>query len=288
MNWASIDRRIIFLFVLCALTIPLVLGYSLTPARMDSAERLYEAIDTLEVKPGEIAFVGLDYGPNTIAENGSQAEVVVEHLMRKRVPVAFFSLYALAEPFLNSVPEGVARRLSLEKPGEKWEYGKDWVNLGYNPGGALILQAIPKSENLVELFKKDARGNSLSDIPLFREVKRLEKIRFLGEFTGLTGVFSPYVQFFKNRDYHPIFGHGCTSITIPEAFIYLDSGQLQGLLEGIAGAAWYSELLNRKNPGRKPDSSAVINTGLGVAHLIIILLIVIGNVGSFIMSRKRA
>jgi hypothetical protein len=175
-----------------------------------------------------------------------------------------------------------------ENPGEKWEYGKDWVNLGYQVGGYLRIQNIPKSDNLVELFGKDVRGNNLADIPAFQSVKSLKQIRLLAEFTGLVGVFDTYVQFFKGKDYNPGFVHGCTSITIPEAFIYLESGQIQGLLEGIAGAAWYSELLQMKFPSRIPDKSAVLNTGLGVAHLVIILLVAIGNIMFFVRRRRES
>lgn len=272
-----VDRRIIFLLVALALSVPLIFKFSMTPARMKSADKLYEVVNGLERSEGEVAFLALDFGPNTKAENLYQAEVIIEHLMRRRIPIAFFSLYVLAEPFLNSVPEEIARKLMREQPGQSWEYGKDWVNLGYRPGGFLIVQAIPKSDNLVELFKKDARGNNLSDIPAFNKVKTLRQVKLLAEFTGLVGMFDTYVQFFQARDYRPLFGHGCTSITIPEAYIYMDSGQLNGLLEGIAGAAWYSERLTRDFPSRVKDDSTLINTGLGVAHLIVILLVALGN-----------
>jgi len=274
---ATLDRRTIYFLLLLGLCIPLWLRYSLPPARMQSAQRLFEVIERLEVKPGEIAFVALDLGPSTKAENGPQAEVVIEHLMRRRVPIALFSIYYQAEPFLESIPTGVAARLMQEKPGEIWEYGKDWVNLGYRPGADSLIQGIPKSKNLAELFAEDVRGNRLSNLPIFKEVRTLEQIRLLAQFTGLYGVLDSYLQFFQKSGYRPVFVHGCTSITIPEAFIYLDSGQLQGLLEGIAGAAWYSELLKKRFPGRATDSSLVMNTALGIAHLIIILLIAAGN-----------
>lgn len=282
----NIDRRAIYLLVALALSIPLVMRYTVTPARMKSAESFFQLVEELQPAPGRIAFVALDFGPNTVAENGAQAEVVIEHLMRRRVPVALFSLYVQAEHFLSSIPDEIARKLALENPGSVWEYGKDWVNLGYRPGGALILQAIPKSPNLVELFKKDVRGNSLKELPAFRDVRGLESVQVLCEFTGLVGMFDTYVQFFQKKEYKPVFGHGCTSITIPEAFIYVDSGQLNGLLEGIAGAAWYSNLLQKAYPLRPVDKSAVLNTGLGVAHLVIIILIVLGNL-SYLFERRK-
>ncbi|NLF24522.1 MAG: hypothetical protein GX589_02545, partial [Deltaproteobacteria bacterium] len=136
--------------------------------------------------------------------------------------------------------------------------------------------------NLAELFAEDVRGNRLVNLPVFKNVRGLEQIRLLVQVTGLYGVLDSYLQFFQKTDYRPIFVHGCTSITIPEAFIYLDSGQLQGLLEGVAGAAWYSELLKQRFPNRAEDSSRVMNTALGIAHLIIILLIALGNLPGLI------
>lgn len=280
------DRRYIYLLVILALSVPLLTGYRVPPARMAAAEALYETIDELQVAPGEIAFVALDITPSTKAENEPQSEVLLEHLMRRRIPVALFSLSFQAEPFLVALPDRVAQRLMREHPGETWRYGTDWVNLGFRPGAGTLIQAIPKSGNLVELFGKDAWGNDLRNVPAFAGVRTVRQIKLLAEVTGLIGAFDLYVAFFQAGEYKPVFVHGCTSITIPNTFIYMDSGQLQGLLEGIAGAAWYSELLQRSHPGRIPDASGTINTALGIAHLIVILLVVIGNVAAFRRTAK--
>lgn len=282
LNIPTLDRRIIYLLVLLSLAVPLVKNYSLPAAKMDAAQKLFDVIDTLSPGPSDVALVAMDFGPSILAENGPQTEVIIEHLMRRRIPVALFSVYPQAAPFLVTIPEKVAKNLEIEIPDQSWEYGTDWVNLGYRPGGALTVQAVPKSENLVELFGKDARGNSLKDLPAFQGVKTLKNIVFLAEITGLVGVFDTYIQFFQNKEYRPLFGHGCTSITIPEAFIYLDSGQIKGLLEGFAGAAWYSTLLKRKYPNRATDESLmIVNTGIGVAQLVIVFLIILGNIASF-------
>lgn len=288
MGGAGLDRRIIYLMLAAALSVPLWRGYSVPPARMRAAEALFEVIEGLNVRHPQIAVVALDLGPSTKAENEPQAEAVIEHLMRKRVPFAVLSMYYQAEPFLKSIPERVARRLAQDNPGQRWEYGRDWVNLGYRVGAGALLQALPKSRNLAELFAEDARGGKLSDLPIFKDVRTLDQIALLAQFTGLAGMLDGYLQFFQKEDYRPIFVHGCTSITIPESFIYLDSGQLQGLLEGIAGAAWYSELLQRRY-GRKPkDYAAAMNTSLGIANLAILLLIAGGNLAVLIRRRGGA
>ncbi len=275
-------RHFIYLFVLLALSVPLIFNYSLTPARMPAAEKLYETIESIDPTKGGIAFVAFDFGPSQKAENGTQGYVMLEHLMRRRIPVALFSYYYQAEPFLTSIPEEIVKKLEAEYPGEKWRYGHDWVNLGYRPGAGMLIQSIPKSKNLAELFGKDARGNNLTHIPLFNNVRTIRDIKLLVEVTGLVGVLDVYIQFFQAGSYQPKFVHGATSITVPATFIYLDSGQLNGLLEGIAGAAWYSELLNRHYPKRVGDSSLAVNTALGIAHLVVIFLIVLGNIVALI------
>lgn len=283
----SIDRRVIYLFVFIALSVPLLARYVVPPAPMGAAELMFKIIEETEPTEGKVALVALDFGPNLKAENGSQAAVVIEHLMRRRIPVALFSLYAQAEPFLFSIPAEVVERLTLERPDERWVYGKDWVNLGYRPGGFQIVQSLAKVENLAEFLRKDALGNNLSELSAFRNIRTLRDVPLFVEFTGLVGMIDTYIQFLQSRDFRPTFLHGCTSITIPDAYIYLDSGQLSGLLEGIAGAAWYSELLDRTYPGRVRDDSLVINTSLGIAHLVIILLIAIGNLGLLFARRRR-
>lgn len=283
----QLDRRIIYLLVLLALGAPLVAGLVVRPVRMESAEKFYRLVGELQPAPGEMALVVFDFGPNSKAENAPQAEAVVEHLMRRRVPLLFFSTYPLAEPFLKSIPEQVAERLMREYPEQRWQYGRDWVNLGYRPGAFTIIQAMATTENMVELLANDARGNSLKDLPATRELRRLEQIKLLAHFTSLTSTFETFVQFFQKKNYRPIFTHGCTSITIPKAYIYLDSGQLSGLLEGVAGAAWYSVLLNEHFPRRIDGDALRINTGLGAAQLMIVALIVLGNLGMLI-SRRRS
>jgi hypothetical protein len=100
-------------------------------------------------------------------------------------------------------------------------------------------------------------------------------------------VFDTVVQFFQKKGYRPTLVHGCTSITIPEAYIFLDSGQLNGLLEGIAGAAWYSEVLRKHFPASDNRDLLVTNTALSGAHIMIILLIVIGNLIPLVARIRR-
>jgi hypothetical protein len=63
---------------------------------------------------------------------------------------------------------------------------------------------------------------------------------------------------------------------------YLNAGQLVGLLGGMRGAAEYEGLIQHPDQGvRGMDSQSVI-------HLLIIVLIAIGNAAYFVSRRTKA
>lgn len=276
------SRRLIYLLMIAAVAVPVLFGVSQKPSRLVSAERMYSVVDTVGFQPGEVAMVWLDFGPNTIAENEPQSAVIIEHLFRRNIPVILLSQYQQSEGFLRRLPQEIATRLEAEYPGKTWRYGEAWINAGYRPGAAIFIQALVNSADISLFLGRDVNGMPIKHYPKFAEIAGVERIKLVAHVTGLVGVFDTIVQFFQKNGYRPTLVHGCTSITIPEAYIFLDSGQLNGLLEGIAGAAWYSEVLKSHFPGSDNSKLLVTNTALSAAHLMIIALIVVGNLAPFI------
>jgi hypothetical protein len=273
--------------MILAVGLPIVFGISQKPSRLVSAERMYDVVEKVQVQPGEVAMIWLDFGPNTIAENEPQAQVLIEHLFRRRIPVVLLSQYQQAERFLTKIPNEVAKRLEAEMPGQQWRYGEAWVNAGFRPGGAIFIQSMVNAADVSKFLGRDVNGMPISHYPAFSAIGGVERVKLVGEITGLVGVFDNIIQFFQKNEYRPTIVHGCTSITIPEAYIFLDSGQLKGLLEGIAGAAWYSVVLKEHFPNSENKELLVTNTALSAAHIVLILLIVLGNIVP-LFQRRRA
>jgi hypothetical protein len=163
-------------------------------------------------------------------------------------------------------------------PEQTWRYGEDWINAGYKPGAGIFIQALSGAENVSTFLGRDVFGTPVTQYARFAKIGGIQGIKLVAEVTGLVGVFDNIIQFFQKGDYRPTVIHGCTSITIPEAYIFLDSGQLNGLLEGIAGAAWYSKLLKDNFPKSDNTKLLVRNTALSAAHLVLIALIILGNI----------
>ncbi len=291
------DRHIIYLILLVALAVPKLFDLELPSVRFKNAQTAFDVVEQIKADGSALVFVALDFGPNTVGENRPQAETLIEHLMIRGVPFILSSQYSQAKSLLEEIPQKVADRLNVlqasNQLGEtgatknKRTYGKDWVNIGFRPGAATFLQQLAKSKSLINDIKSDARGNNLKDLPIFEKANTFKQISHVVQITGLTGTLNNFMEFFTSPEHRPKFIHGCTSIVIPEAYIYLDSKQLNGLLEGVAGAAWYSELLHKRfGLGDTENTSAIFNTMISVGHLVLIFFVALGNL-LFYLKRKQ-
>ena len=276
------SSRIIYILLFLILLFPLVTKDSLVPAYNQSAKKTFDYIEALPEKNG-YGLLFFDYGPGTQAENHPQATVMLEHALRKKIPTIVLTTYALGEKFTQDAVTSVVERLNKES--FQVTYGVDYVVLGYRPGANLFLQGISQSTDLASYLGKDIKGQAITTYEAFKDLKHLSQVSVLAEFTGLVGFLSSYIQFLTIDGKTAPIIHGCTSITIPETYIYSDTGQIRGTLEGLSGAAYYSHLLQQRFKNRVVDDSMVINTALGVGQIFILLLVLLGNVLDLIKRR---
>jgi hypothetical protein len=276
----TLSPRFIFLAVFIVIALPLAYDYSIKPAKMDTANVAYQELEKLaeNKKNGKPDFVliAADLSPSTQSENEPQTAVLIEHLMRRRIPFGLISLIPFATPYLTQMPSDIAEKLFLET-GEKFEYGKDWVNFGYRPGSTIMIQKFAKSKNLHEFFKTDANATPVGQLEIMKNIKTISDIPALIEITGTVGTFNVWLQFFRSDKHVPLMIHACTAITIPEAYNYFITNQISGLIEGVAGAAWYEELLSEHYPARKQGHALKIMTALSIGNILIIFFIIVGN-----------
>jgi hypothetical protein len=110
--------------------------------------------------------------------------------------------------------------------------------------------------------------------------KKADDVGLIIEFAAADTV-KYWIQFFQRAGTAPIATLFCpTSVMANEAYPMLETGQLQGMLVGLKGANEFETVMKR--PGFATRASA----SLSYSHLLIILLIVLGNVG-MIQDRKR-
>jgi len=268
-KFLQIDRRWIFLAILIAVLAPFIWPMGLPIVITKPVQDLYNAVDAIPPN-GEPLFISIDYSPSTVPELDPMALAILRHAFSKDIRVAVLTLdpagYGLAERAL----EAVAAEFGKERH-------KDYVFLGFQPGISAVVLGM--GINIRNVFPEDAYGTPLSEIPMMEGIRNYDQIPLLITLSG-TAVVEAWV-IYAHQPYDAQIGAGVTAVMATDYYPFLDTGQLVGMLGGMRGAAEYETLIDRHDAGvRGMDSQSVI-------HILIIVLIVVGNVAYF-GSRKRA
>ncbi len=278
----SIDRRIIYLSILIVLAVPYLLKIKVPLKITPPVQGLYDTVENLaehnqKSKHQKIALFCLDWDPSTQAENWPQTQAVMEHLLMRDIKVAMMSWNPIGAGMATEVGKAAVANLKKHTGIEK-EYGKDWCNWGYKYYQDPVVLSMIK--DLYAIIKEDIYGTSIRDVPMMADVEGLHDAAFLYETTGGAALW-PWIAYVAPATKAEL-GYGCTAVMGPEAYPYLNSGQLCGMLEGFAGAAQYELLTNI--PGRATEMDGPQN----FAHLWIILSVLLGNIGYLVIRKRKA
>lgn len=265
----KVDRRWIFLVIALVVLLPLFFPIGLPIRPTDSTQTAYEAMDELE--PGSKVLVSFEYGPSTKPEIHPMTFAVLRHLFTKEQKVYITCLWPdgqfMAEDAVEQIMENEFQLT----------YGEDYVLLGFRPGNEAVVKGIVS--NMRKLYTTDARGNLIDDIPMMKDVNKLADFDFI--FTASAGYPGTveWVQYGADPTGVPM-STGVTSIQVNEVMPYVQSGQVNGILAGMPGAAEYEALVGVPGIGTSGMDAQ------SIAHLVIVLFIIFGNVAFFI-ERKR-
>lgn len=264
----KIDRRIIFLVIgLCTL-VPLLYPVGL-PIKISAEVRgVYDYIENLPER--SVLLMSLDFDPASKPELHPQAVAILRHAFRKNLRVIAMTLWVsgtgMADELITQVAEEAGR-----------ERGKDYIFLGWSPGGTAVI--INMGQDLYTTFPSDYAGKPTKGQPVLDGVMSLKDVTYavsLG--AGNPGVEAWYV--FGKDKYKFELGGGCTGVIAPGLYPLLRSGQINGLIGGLRGAAEYESLI-----GRKGRAVAGMDAQ-SATHLAIIVLVVLCNIFYFTIRRQ--
>jgi hypothetical protein len=255
----QLDRRWIFLAVALLVLLPLLFPFRLPLAVSSPAQRFYKAIEA--IPDGSIVVLSGDFDPASGPELMPMTNSAVRHLFRKNCRIIALELWPGGPPLVD----GVLHRLGDEM-GKK--YGVDYVNLGYKSGNEVVMLSFGNSFS--RTFPNDYSGTPVSQLPLMQEVDNFDGIKLLINISAGYPGTKEWVQQAQGR-FHIQMVSGSTAVQAPELYPYLQAGQVQGLLGGMAGAAEYEKSIGVPGPatsGMDAQSSA---------HVLIMFLILLGN-----------
>jgi len=269
-----IDRRVMYLGLFLLTLLPMVAKWSLPLYETRPSRMLRETIESLP--PNRLVFISSNWEAGSQAETRPQTVAIVRHLIRRNQRFAVLSIgNAVAPQFAQAAVEEAIR---AEGAQDRWQYGRDWVNLGFKIASRPWLRSF--TLDIPGAVQQDWRGTPVVQIPVMQGVRRFGpegQVSMLIDITGSNTIESWYEFLSPTKTK---IGLGCTAVMAPEQYPFLDSGQLSGLLTGMKGAAEYEQLIDA------PGFGLPAMAGQSFAHLYILVLIVLGNL-SLLAGRQR-
>tara|TARA_Y100000748_G_scaffold303432_1_gene308554 strand:+ start:2014 stop:2859 length:846 start_codon:yes stop_codon:yes gene_type:complete len=266
----SVDRRWIFLIIALVVIVPLLIPVGLPIRPTDTTKNVYDAIESLPT--GSKVLLSIEYSPSTRPENHPMTISIMRHLFTNNHKVFITCLWPdgqfMAQDAINQVAKNEFNKV----------YGEDYVFLGFRPGNEAVVKGIVS--NLRKLYTVDVYQEKIENIPLMNGIMNFKDFDFLfSSSAGFPGTIE-WVQYASDPTGVPM-ATGVTSIQVNEVMPYVQAGQMVGVLAGMPGAAEYEALI-----GQKGSATSGMDAQ-SVAHLVIVLFIVLGNLAYFI-ERNRA
>lgn len=266
----NMDRRIIFALVGACVILPLLVGPFNLPVETTQAVRgVYDKIESLPA--GSIILVSMDFDPASKPELYPMTLSIMRQAFGRDIRVVGMNLWFSGVGMSEQLMSQAAREYGKE-------YGKDYAYLGWMPGTVNVIMGM--GQDLFRTFPKDHYKKDTASLPVFKGVSSLRDIDYVVDMAaGDPGIETWIV--YGTEKYRFEMGAGCTAVTAPGMYIYLQSGQINGLIGGMRGAAEYEALL------KKPDTATVGMDVQSVTHFLIIGLVVISNIVYWVTRKQR-
>lgn len=270
----AIDRRIIFLLVAIAVTLPLFSKAILHIEVSPTVKAVYDAVESLPA--GSKVLVSFDYDPASAPELQPMALSFFRHCFSKDLKVIIIGLWPQGPVQANIALEDVFRDPEIEA--KNLEYGEDYVNLGYMAGNEVVIQGM--GADIHTTFPADYSGNRTSELSLMKGVKNFDNIDFVYNLSAGYPGTQEWVQFAVDR-FHATLGAGNTAVQAPGMYPYVQTGQLLGVLGGMKGGAEYEII------GNRPARAVSYMFSQSVSHAVVVFFIIVGNLAFFATRGKR-
>jgi len=151
------------------------------------------------------------------------------------------------------------------------------VFLGYKSGNQSVILGL--GESIRTMFPTDFWGTPLEQIPMMRGHNSYADFPLVINLTG-SSIADYYIRIAATRYRRPLV-LGATAVMTSDYYPYLSSGQVQGLIGGMKGAAEYERQMGLFGDARRGmDAQSLV-------HVVIVLLVIVGNVALFLSGGMR-
>jgi hypothetical protein len=266
-NWRQLDRRLVFAVIFLAVALPLVFPIGLTGEVSPDTQTVFQLLDGLS--PGDAILVSFDCEASSWPEIGPVAEALVRHAFERDVRIIGISFLSEGTLLGYELLSRLAARAGKE-------YGSHWAYLGFRP--QYVAAILGMGESIQREFPRDFLDTEVDDLPLLADVRSYADVTLVISIADDS--MPQYWIEYAGARYGARIIAGLSAVMVTTFTPYRDSGQLAGLIGGLKGAAEYEQLLGYRGAGRRGMDAQ------SMAHLAIIALVLIGNIG-FFTGRRR-
>ena len=262
------DRRWIFIFILLGVAIPLLIPFGFKIEVSRNVQMVYDLVESTQA--GDRILLSFDYDPASKPEIQPAAEAIIRHAIEKNLRIVCLALWPMGVNLANEI---------YEKLSDDLEYGVNFINLGYTAGGMVAIQSMGR--NFLDVFPTDANGDNINNFQIMQGVVNYDDFKFVASFsTGVPGM-REWIMVAGDSYGLPVTG-STTAVSTPGFLPYInEQRQLVGLIGGLKAAAEYELLI------QVPGTATSGMDAQSIAHLIIIVFIIIGNITWYLKRRKK-
>ncbi len=263
----NLDKRVFYLLMALAIAIPTISPIGLPVDVTPPVQKTFDFVSSLPSK--STVLIGFDYEPGDEIDLNPMAQAMFRQFGEKGIKVVTICSFPSATMFAEYTTKVLEDEYG-------YVYGTDFANLGFYAGGETTLAAFGTDPG--SIFTKDFRGNNVSSLPLMQTTKSMKDFSMAMTLndgpTGGTGTHEWVRQAVMAHNVPLVMG--VTGVLAASNEAYVASGQCKGILAGLRAAAEYEKLTNKKGSG------TVGMDAQSIAHLLIVIFVVLGNVAMFV------
>ena len=270
----NIDRRILYVILAVIIAVPLIKPFHFALFINDDTKAVFQSIEA--VPADKVILLAAEWEAGTKGELAPQTAAIVDHMFKSGKKFAIIS----TNPTGPRLAEGIVEAAAL-RYGKK--YGQDWVNWGYKGAGNMVLMMQTLVNNIPKAIESDIHGTPVDKIPVMAGLKDMRQMGMVVLITGFVSVPENWVQYVHGPAGVPM-ALGCTAVSAPQYYPYVDSKQFTGMIVGMRGASEYENLAGIPLENAKATQ---MMSAQSLAHVYVIILIILGNAILLYNLRKK-
>ena len=304
----SVPKPILYLILVVLTSVPLFFNLSVPNKPTEASEDFYATV--MDIPEGSTILIESDWTGSTRGESGGEFESLMRILMRRKIK---FAVYAAGDPQAPQVAKdsigrvNAERKLAGQEPYKQWD---DWISLGNLPNAEAAGQAIANNVRNAFPGRKaiPSSGGSPQDVfesPVLKGKYTLKEYPLVVLITA-SNTSNVMIERFAGKVKMAMM---VTGVMGPESLNYYPK-QIVGLVVGLKGLYDIESLMevgiNTSEPNTIKDEEGKFqgktvgsfphqqNAGkatryyptLHFAFALLILAVLIGNIGMFLVKKE--